>query len=283
MCTYLKFGEIALHQGDCRAAENYLAQAMHCARLDSYVGAPANVLGEQAVLAIFRGDYTRACACCEEARSLFLEMGHRANTAWAEAKWGLALLLQGRAEEAERFFCPALETYRQVGDRRHIVYLLHDRAVAAALQGRTALAWTFLEEALIMARQIRHSRGTALVLGRLGRLMLEVDNLDGARAMLVESLALRQQISDPRMIAEGLRIAALTLAEGDPAVAAQKLGAAYVLREQIGAPLPPLEQDAFDHLTHSVASSLGLERFDQEREHGISEVFGQFSFDSLSD
>ena len=34
-----------------------------------------------------------------------------------------------------------------------------------------------------MARQIRHSRGAALVLGRLGRLMLEVGNLDGARAM----------------------------------------------------------------------------------------------------
>jgi hypothetical protein len=83
-----------------------------------------------------------------------------------------------------------------------------------------------------------------------------------ARALLEESLAINRELGDKWGIAQNLeRLAALAVAQAQPARAARPFGTAEALREALGAPLPPVDGAEHDRSVAAVRTALGEEAF----------------------
>jgi len=64
------------------------------------------------------------------------------------------------------------------------------------------------------------------------------------------------------LIASGLEgLASVVAAQDEPSWAARLWGSAEVMREAIGAPLPPIERADYDHAVAAVRAHLGEEAF----------------------
>lgn len=107
-------------------------------------------------------------------------------------------------------------------------------------QGDYARAAALFEESLAMRRALGVKWGIALSLGSLADLAQQQRDWPRAAALSAESLALLRELGDTRGIATELEdLAGILGAHGQPVWAVQLLGAASMLRETIGAPLPP--------------------------------------------
>jgi hypothetical protein len=123
-------------------------------------------------------------------------------------------------------------------------------------------AQALLDEALAIGRKLGGKRIIAESLEGLGQIALVEGDTAKARTLITESLDLSRESGESLgavMSLEGL--ARLAAAERQPERAARLIGAAEGLRQAIGAPRPPLDQAACEHLTAAVHADLGEEAF----------------------
>jgi tetratricopeptide (TPR) repeat protein len=167
---------------------------------------------------------------------------------------------QGDFERADRYQEESLALKRRGGDRAGVATSLHNLADTARYRGRYERAAALSEESLAIFRgldlkpqlaQALHTAG--IVAGRLG---------DRARAMalLTESLTLFYKLDIQWGIPLCLEaLAELAIARGDDRAAARLLGAARVLREEIGAPLSPVDRADVDAMVTRLRQRLAPE------------------------
>jgi tetratricopeptide (TPR) repeat protein len=119
-----------------------------------------------------------------------------------------------------------------------------------------------LGQALAECRVLGDVQTLAEVHQALGRLAAAQDDLAGAGEQLREALARHRRLGTRLGIAETLEaLADLAGQLQEWERAARLLGAAEALREQIGAPIPPVERTAHDRATALTLERLGEEAF----------------------
>lgn len=142
------------------------------------------------------------------------------------------------------------------------------KEAASVALGEYEAARSLQEESLAIRRELADRSGIAASLSSLGLVAYAQGQYGAARSLHQESLAIRRELGDRLGIAASLEaLAGLACAgEGQPdageragtrgrlpeveatdsaGVAARLFGAAEALREAIGAPLPPNEQNAY--------------------------------------
>ncbi|MBL8129718.1 MAG: tetratricopeptide repeat protein, partial [Chloroflexia bacterium] len=115
-------------------------------------------------------------------------------------------------------------------------------------------AISYMEEALSLDRQVGNRDGIADSLGNLASLVAQTGDLARAAQLDSEALEIRRELGDSISIAYSLEsIGGTTARAGDWANALRLLAAANHLRDEIAAPLPAAEMEAYE-------SAVGLSR-----------------------
>jgi hypothetical protein len=142
---------------------------------------------------------------------------------------------------------------------------------AAVGQGDIPAAESALQEALQTARQLGEKRATSVALHNLGLAALKKNDDQSARAYMLDALRMRSDLGDKVSIAYSLEgVATIAARANQPELSARLLGSAKALRTSIGSPLNRPEQEQYDQLVALVQQQLSPELFERESQAGSS-------------
>jgi non-specific serine/threonine protein kinase len=254
--------ELAFRQSDFRAARLLFEE---CVALYSELGDNAGVTWSYFWLAIVareQGEYARA-------RSLYAQVAAQAKQAGnkglhANSLYGLGYVayLEGDLASAHALLEEALVTHRERRDKFHIGWILVHLAEVADARGDHQAACRFLEENLTLQPDLDDEWGLAYSMQILGRVALHHGERSTARSHFSESLSIWRKPGVKRWIAECLEgLGRVAAEEEDPAQAVRLFGAAELLREATGSPMPPVLRADFDSYVVAAQASLGETAF----------------------
>jgi predicted ATPase/serine/threonine protein kinase/DNA-binding CsgD family transcriptional regulator len=211
-----------------------------------------------------QGEYARGLALCEESLAIYRQLENKMRMAdvlcrLAEARYVSQIdpeLIGSLLEES-------LATSRNLGDKMGLAACLRLSGQLALSQGNVTEARSFAEEALELFRETGHRQGIALSLCLLARVEANEENYPAARTLYEQSLSTASSgIDDMGLVASCLEgLAAVVATQGELAWAARLWGAAEAHREAIGAPLPPVDQAAYERNVIAARAQLGEKAF----------------------
>jgi non-specific serine/threonine protein kinase len=204
----------------------------------------------------------------EECLALF--DGHEPVPTWRQA---LALkflaetaFFQNDLARADSLLQESISLFRRLGERWGLANTLESNAAVALRRGHFVRAEALLKEGLNLQQEMNYPFGWVHVFNRLGRAIYEAranGHIAREAELLAESLALAQAVDRPWGMADSLRrLADQAAAKGQPERAARLLGAAEVIREASGTPLPPYPFNTYQRGLADLKSMLGLPSFD---------------------
>jgi serine/threonine protein kinase/class 3 adenylate cyclase/tetratricopeptide (TPR) repeat protein len=193
------WNEIALaqnSQGDNRAALESARRAEQIARSAGRGVAAltelARALNLQSQASTRLGDVRAALMLADRALTFSNDLGDAGRRVRADSSksLGMAYHSLGRFEQAEEFKGQALQTYRELGDRRSVGNLLNSLGETARLRGDYSAALARYQEALTIAREIGNHVGVILYLSNLGGARLGLADYEAAESDLRQSIEL---------------------------------------------------------------------------------------------
>jgi predicted ATPase len=219
-------GNVAFAEGDLASARSLHQQSLDMKRSlrDSHGAAMSlNNLGNVAVAG---GDMASARAFHEESLALRRELGDRHGIAMSLNNLGSLLTTAGDLQMARSLLEESLSLHESLGDRRGIGYCLAYMSMLALASGDLAAAGRLSDRGLAIRRDFGDHRLVAQSLSTLVDIALARGDLCGGRALVAACLhELRTAGDSGAMVGVACRGAKLAIACGQPAVAAQLLGA----------------------------------------------------------
>jgi predicted ATPase len=238
--------------------------------------AHANALHGAGSLAWAQGDYVKSQALYEQSLALRRNVGDKRGIAASLNNLGTVAQSQQDRATAQRFYEEALALFRELGDQLYLARLLNNLGVMAQEAGDYEPAYTYHEESLALRRALGDQLGIAMSLANLGEEAQSQGKSAQAIAHYVESLTLRATLGDKEGIAYCLEgLAEIARARGQPKRAARLWGAAEILREELGVPLPPSARTRYDQLVADTRASFGAAQFDAAFANGRSMSLAQ--------
>ena len=232
-------GQVAAEQGDIEEARELYQESLNLERQIGNKNGIALTLNNLAILSYRQRDYGTARALFGESLTLSREIGHKRAIASTLSNLGGAAHAHGDDGAAEAHLEESLVLMRQIGEKGGIADALNNVADVAAHQQKYAAARELYEESLALRRQIGNDQDTAYSLNNLGELADKQGSHAEAVTFFRESLTLMRHLKDRYGIAFSLEgLASVAAASGQALVAARLWGAAEVLREATGSPLP---------------------------------------------
>jgi len=218
----------------------------------------AQVLKIGGTLAAMQGDYEMARARYEESLAIRRELEDKSAVAALLSNLGIVVRRQGDHERARTLYEEALTIRWELGDKRAIAVSLNNLGYLAELQGDYTAARLRLEEAVTFQREVGDRHYLATTLHSLGNVTRAQGDYAAARSLYNESLTISRELGDKPVLVQLLEdIGGLAAQEGQMERALRLVGAAMVLREAIGARLPPAEQERLEGMLESARQSLG--------------------------
>jgi non-specific serine/threonine protein kinase len=215
-----------------------------------------------AELACYEGDLVRGEALGGELLALADAEGDVRARAHALAVLALAAGDDtGRAYELNR---ESADACRRVGDAHQLGWSLNNLGDLAMRLGRFEEAAEHLSAAASLADGEGLDDVAAIALGNLSTIALARGDLREARDLARRSLSAATQLHYPEQVMYSLeQHAALDALEARPERAARILGAAEMLRIDLGRPLQPVEQEVHERTVASLREQLGAERLEE--------------------
>ncbi len=254
---------VARTKGDYRMARSLAEEAL---ALFQQIGDQVNAAWSHfrlARLARAQGEYDRACALFEENVAMHRQLGNKKGMSYALMHWAEALFIsQGDLATVRTLLDEGVALSRELGLIDGIEVYLNFSAQIALGQGDIATARLLAEESAVLGREIGDQEHVAEALFVLGQAAAASRDDAVARALYEESLASFRKMGNTMQSAfclEGL--ASVFASEGETARAARLWGAAEVLREAIGSPLPPIERAAYERAVTAARMQLGEKTF----------------------
>jgi class 3 adenylate cyclase/tetratricopeptide (TPR) repeat protein len=242
------WNEIALaqnSQGDNRAALESARRAEQIARPAGRGVAAltelARALNLQSQASTRLGDVRAALMLADRALTFSNDLGDAGRRVRADSSksLGMAYHSLGRFEQAEEFKGQALQTYRELDDRRSVGNLLNSLGETARLRGDYAAALGRYQEALTIAREIGNHVGEILYLSNLGGARVGLGEYEAAEADLRQSIELATEVGYVGLSENYRFLAEALLGEGrleearDAALRALDLGSEIENQEHI--------------------------------------------------
>ncbi len=224
------------------------------------------VLGACA-LACFKGDYARTAELARHGIELCAPLGDHQGLALAHRFLGeVALGMGDHAAAVPHFECELAEA-SQAGDVSWQAHAYNMLGQTARLQGEFRRANSLLWQALRLFRAAGEPDGVSVILSSLGEVARDAGRPVQARRLFGAALRRHAAVWNKRHMAyelEGFAAAAGMEHAGRQALV--YLGAAQVLREETGGPLPPVEQAILDRILAPAVAALSV----RERQEALS-------------
>ncbi len=214
-------------------------------------------LRQAGILASRQGDHGRARTLYEEELRLEQGLGREERIADALLRLGIVAGKQGDYGRARTLLEESRAVWRDLGEQPPGGLLLN-LGKLTSLQGEAERARALYEASLTRFRDVGSREGIAISLNNLADIALVQGDYVRARALAQESLAIHGELGNKSGIAANLEgVAEVAGAQGQAASAARLWGAAEVLREAIGEPLPPSDRVRHDRDRAAVRAQLG--------------------------
>ncbi len=214
-------------------------------------------------LAVEQGEYARGRDLLTESVTINRELGD--TRIIAISLLSLALMCRvsrGDLAQAHLWLDESLALSREVGDKESIANGLSLRGVLALDEGDTDSARSLTEQALALFREKNLESGVARSLYALARLATAQQDAAHSQALYEQGIQVARESGDTLTTIPGLEgLAAAAAAQGNHVWAAHLWGAAETLREEIGAPLPPVEHVAYYRAVALSRTQLGAHAF----------------------
>jgi predicted ATPase/transcriptional regulator with XRE-family HTH domain len=200
-----------------------------------------------------------------EALHLARSIGDQNGMCNAYATLGMIAQANGKLDEAERAFTDSYTLARQLKHSGLIGRAMAHLSDVASMRGDVERATALLEEALANARVSGMVWDIPIITTMLGQLATQQQHSDLAKARYREALVHFRPFSSPSYIAWCLEgYAAALSAEGHYTQATRICAAAAALREQIQAPLPQAQCEAFEQTVATARAALDEASFARE-------------------
>jgi predicted ATPase/DNA-binding SARP family transcriptional activator len=229
-------GRLATYQNDFAQASDYYEQSMAKFHAAGDLRRATTILGNLGVVAFHQGDIDLAIRRQREHLANARRLGDHKLIGGALTNLGDFVFYRGDLEEAAKLQRQALAISELIGDRRMATCVLTNLGIVTCAQGDYGAAWQYHQRALSFAILV------------------------GERRAVAESLE---------------EIAALESAAGRHDRAAQLLGAAQAIRDEINSPLQPASARRIQEAAGAAASALGDKRFSTLRAVGAEMSQGE--------
>jgi predicted ATPase/DNA-binding SARP family transcriptional activator len=232
--------------------------------------ARARALNAVGVLAGEADDLGAARFAFEEAIALTTRIGERRQKARALGNLGLVDMWAGESEAALAGYSEALELWRELGNVKGQSVMCQNMAIVHEQLGQFEEAMSLLEQAVELARTTGDRMHVASTMIASGRILLSHRPKDPRTpAMLREAVELSVALGSRYQTIESLEaVADLASRAGQPAAAAQLIGAAEAERERERARRKPDEAPFYEATDQKLEQALGQEGYARERERG---------------
>jgi predicted ATPase/class 3 adenylate cyclase len=197
--------------------------------------ARANALVGASGEATDAGDYATARLHAEEALAINELLGDRLGTARSRFFLGYAAIEEGDFEQARPIFEQCMRDAVALGDDRYTLGTAFNLAWACDELGDVERARTLREESLTLSRATSDESSEAHLLDSLGGMAQREGRFEDALVMLRDALRLFRRLGD-RFHASAVlsKIASVLASTKQARAAAQLLGRAEALREEVG-------------------------------------------------
>jgi predicted ATPase/DNA-binding XRE family transcriptional regulator len=217
----------------------------------------AGALVDIGMYATTYGDFDPARAFIEQALALYRQLDDPLGVAICLHNLGRVAMWRGDFEEAEALIDAAVDDLRRADDSA-LTVTLANLGSTLLVSGKLDRAAAVLDEALAHGRRRGDIWACVVILMSQGPLERQRGDMQRAREAMRGAMQLHQELLDPRYIAQALEACAWFAVE-DSAIerAAQLLGAASRLREEIGVPVLGNFRRDFEHYLPIAQAQLG--------------------------
>jgi tetratricopeptide (TPR) repeat protein len=255
-------GVVTCMQGDQARGTALFSESLALQRELGDKPGMANSLTNLGNVVYRQGDYARAAALHQESLLLWRELGNKKGIANSLINLGMVVYRQGDHAREAALQQESLALQRELGDKPGIANSLNNLGMEAQMRGDAMRAGALFEESLALQRELGDKPGIANSLNNLGMVARMQGHYDQAMALVREALSLGHIIGEVELVAEALEnLAGLAVARGHPEWAARLGGAAEILREAVGMPLPPEQRVGHDQALAAMRAVLGEESF----------------------
>jgi predicted ATPase/DNA-binding winged helix-turn-helix (wHTH) protein len=234
-------GSLAYLQGDYSASRAFHAKSLAIARELGDRPGIAKSLHALALLLAEQGDYSSARTLYEQSLEIARESGDRWAISASLSNLGILAGDQGDFLAARALHDESHAIRRELGDRWGIASSLNNLAVLARLQRDYPAARALCEESVAIYRELGERRGIAAGLGQLGIMACDQGDYPSAQPLLKNGLVIFLELGDRLGMAELLEAMAYANTLDRSGRAARLWGAAERLREELSAPVRPVD------------------------------------------
>jgi predicted ATPase/DNA-binding XRE family transcriptional regulator len=253
---------LATVQGDLARAEEAATSAISLCRASGNELGLAKALVSLGSVASYRGQQDRAVDLFEEGLFLYRGLGVKVGVPDVLNELGILAYLRGEFGRAADYYEESLGLCRELGNEQAVALVLVNLGDARRRAGELERAEDHLVEALARTRLLGDGPGVAASLTGLGQIARLRGDVPRAADRFVEASALFRSVDDAFGMAECLEgLGRCALAGDDAASAARLFGAAEVLRDGAGAPLPAALRTELDQDLAAVRAALDSDAF----------------------
>jgi predicted ATPase/DNA-binding CsgD family transcriptional regulator len=264
-------GWMANAQGDLEQAERYFAESLALSRELHDLQSTGLALSGVGRMAHLRGDYERAVALYEESLALFRNIGDTEEIGWTLMRLGILASEQRTYARATALLEESLASFKAVGYRWGMTWTLIYLGNVALAQGDYAHAMALFEASLAHFRELGDKGSMATSLRQLSQAALFQGNFEQAVTYAHESFRLYRDAGVKFGIAECLEMMATIVGtQGASIWVVRLLGAAAVLRADLGAHLSSVERAHSDQMLAAARQQLGPAAFEAAWAEGQS-------------
>ncbi|MBC7870796.1 MAG: tetratricopeptide repeat protein, partial [Chitinophagaceae bacterium] len=192
-----KVGVMHIHFGEYPRAGSYFDQSLRLAKAVNNQGAEAEAQAYLGQIKAYQGDYDAARSYFEQAVGLRKQLDSSASDpqklAFVYLNYGLLNLLDSQVELSKSYLEDCLVLYRQIKDEQGIARTLHNLAMVASALGDANTSQKNYEESLAIHRRLGDRQGIASTLNDLGWLAEDKQEYAAASQYYNESLAIFRQ------------------------------------------------------------------------------------------
>lgn len=274
--SLLTLGEAAYRDGAYAASLEFRGEALTLFREVGDRRGLAWALASVGRSAFRQGDFDSARTHFAESLAIHRELGDRPGIAWSLSSLAHVALGRGEFGEARALLEEALVLSKHAGNIHGVAWSLVHLANVAYHEGEFRTAASVLLEGLALFRERKVDGGVAWCLYGMGNVARRRGKFRSAHTLLAESLVIFTKLGEKRGVASALRACSLLAATVEvPDKAAQLLGAARALQDEMGETLIPPEQREVDKLMDELRQELGEAPLASALEQGRAQSPGE--------